>query len=125
MLVAAEDSGSGASSAAAVAAIISLAKAFDVRENPTDTLIFCAWPAAGGLDAYLAQPALPLADTRRILVLGHLSGPLTTAEQPPTQGVPTTRISGAPPAEGDTMDRLDYRTLESTVKTLHARVVAP
>ena len=125
VLVAAEDSGSGAASAAAVAAIISLGKAFDVRDTPTDTLIFCAWPATGGLEAWLTQPAMPMADLRRVILLSNLAGPIQTADQPPVQGRPTTRVSGLAPADNDTMDRLDYRALEAAVGDIYALVVAP
>lgn len=125
VLVAAEDRGTGAASAAAVAAIISLAKAFDVRDPPADTLLLCVWPAQGGAAAWLEQPAMPMADLRRVIVLAELAGPLQTAEQAPMQGAPLTRVSGHAPAETDTMDRLDYRALERAVRDVHALVVAP
>ncbi len=123
VLMAAEERGSGASSAAASAALISLAKSVDVSEPPADTLVFCVWPAEGGLDAYTANPAFPLADTRAALVLGPLSGALSEQAEALPGGAPLTRLAGEAPAEGDTMDRLDYRALAEQVRALHGRIV--
>lgn len=124
VLVAAEDPGSGASGAAAVAALISLAKAFDVPSPPTHTLVLCAWPATGGLDAYLSQPAFPLAYTLAVILLGPLSGEIRESAADPLGPAPVTRLAGQAPTEGDSMDRLDFRALAETVRALHARVVA-
>lgn len=122
ILVAAEERGSGASSAASTAALISLAKAFDVRETPMDTLVLCVWPAEGGLAAYAARPAFPMEKTRKVFVLGPLSGALVEERAALPSGRPYTRLSGTPPAEGDTMDRLDYRALAEQVRALYGQI---
>lgn len=119
VLVAAEDGGLGAADAAAVAALISLAKAVDVPEPPRDTLIVCAWPAEGGAALYAANPAFPLADTRAVFVLADWSGLIAGAPGEPLGGLAVTRLAGAAPAEGDSMDRLDFRALAEQVRALY------
>ena len=128
VVVAAEDAGSGASGAAAIAAVISLAKAYDIPAPPVDTLVFCLWPGEAGRQAYAAQPAVPLGDTRLLVVLGPLDGSALVEDSVLVGGTSAVRLQSAPrdwhgtPEDG--AERIDYRKLQQLVAELYGRTTA-
>jgi hypothetical protein len=128
VVVAAEDPGTGASGAASVAALISLAKAFDVARPPTDTIVFCVWPGEAGRAAFLAQPAVPLAEVRRLYVLGRWDGSPVVEVPLAAGGAAALRLES--PARDwhgtaeDGAERIDYRALQAQVGALYGRVTA-
>jgi hypothetical protein len=116
--------GLGASAAAATAALVSLAKAWDVPEPPARTVVFCATT----LEAYALEPAVPL-HTASHWVLGPLAGTELRAEAGPLLGgAATTLLSTGPDAlhgsAHDPFERLDWRGLADRVREVHARVLA-
>lgn len=123
VVVAAEDPGQGASGAAAVAMMISASKAFDRATAPTDTMIFCAWPAQGGRAAYAANPAFPLDHTNRVWIFGPVGPDLQELPGEPLGGAPVTEVGGTP-ASPDAMERLDFRALAERIRGLYPRLIA-
>ncbi|MCB9758236.1 MAG: hypothetical protein H6739_00210 [Alphaproteobacteria bacterium] len=132
LVVAALDQDNGADrSASSIAALISLAKAYDLPGKPEHTLVFCVWPEPDGLDAYLRAPAVPLEHTTAVLTLGPLSGSeeLRPVETQISYGGGKLRHlhlqSSAEPYHGtpdDRMERLDFRVLLQRVQRLHQAV---
>jgi hypothetical protein len=129
VVVAAEDAGTGASGAAAIAAVISLAKAFDIPAPPVDTLVFCVWPGQAGREAYAAQPAVPLNDTRLLIVLGPLDGSALVEDSVPVGTAAAVRLQSEPRdwhgTVQDGAERIDYRKLQQVVATLYVRTTTP
>lgn len=122
VVVAALDEGDGADqSAASIAALISLAKAFDVPETPKHTVLFCVLPEPGGLEAWLGAPAVPLQDTVALLTLGPLAGPSPVkVEELELGGARRVHVSSGPQAfhgtPDDTLVRVDYVELLERVR---------
>jgi len=113
-VVLALDEGSGAArSAAPVAAMISLAKTVDTPDRPDRSLLFCAAPS---VEAYLAAPAVPVADTHAMLSIGPLGGAELSSED---HASPLRRVhvQGRVPDE-DRMSLLDPRILVGHVRRL-------
>lgn len=123
-LIAAEDPGLGASGAAAGAALISFAKAYDVMTTPEHTLLLCYWSGEAGRAAFVREPAWPLDRLAQILILGPLAGEVQESADT-IGGRPAIRLSGAPPSGGDTLDLLDFRRLEALVRTYAPKQAAP
>ena len=120
------DLGSGARGGALpYAAAISLAKAFDVPQQPAQTVVICGAPAVGGLEAYAANPALQASSTKALFVVGPLDDKASAEAAGAAMGaIPTRRVTmtGALPPE-DRADDLDYRDVVVQVKALHGLLV--
>lgn len=114
-VVLALDEGHGAArSAAPVAAMISLAKSFDVPSKPDRSLLFCAAPS---VEAYLAAPALPVEETHAMLSIGPLGGAsLSSADH--AEPLRRVHVQGTMPEEDDRMSLLDSRILVGHVRRL-------
>ncbi len=124
LVLAASDGGVGAADAGGMAAVISVAKAFDITDLPQHTMVFCAWPAEGGLDGYLSTPAAPLDQTLRIVVLGSMDGAsLGESSRLVEAGTGTVEVlsvnAGVEDWHGtpdDRMERLDYTRMLQRVR---------
>ena len=127
VVVAALDTGAGAMGGAVpMAAIISLAKAWDVPAPPQETVILCVFPAEGGLEAYLARPAMPLDKTRAVLLVGALGGAklAETIGSPLGDGRRAALWSTGRAPEADPLDAVDYRVVRSQVQAIYAAIAA-
>ena len=120
---AALDQGSGAMGGAVPRAIlISLAKAWDTYEAPPRTLVFCGLAADGGLDDYLASPAQPLDQTRRVVTFGPLGGGDLERTDSERSGISYSHFSTRDERVGTDEDRIeavDYREILEQVKVLY------
>lgn len=122
LLFFAEDGGAGVRGGALpVASLISLAKAADILEPPTHTLLFCGAFGPGGLDAYALQPAFPLAKTLQIAEVGPLGdADVTGSPEAPLGGAPRQRYSTGPrPGDGGPEDRaeaVDFRRVSDQLR---------
>jgi hypothetical protein len=67
-------------STTAMAMVISLAKAWDVRQPPARTLLFCAWEGDAGLAAFSERPPIPAENIVSGVILGGEPPPLAGAE---------------------------------------------
>jgi hypothetical protein len=68
VLIVAQDAGDGAAdSAAPSAALISLAKSYDLNQPPPETLIFCAVSAQGGWETLWATPPVPQGNVKTLV----------------------------------------------------------
>lgn len=122
IVIAAIDAANGADeSASAIAALISLAKSFDVAQPPKHTMVFCVLPATDGIEFYLKSPAFPVEKTVALLTLGPMGGPKLSSEER-VVGVGLRRVhlsTGPDPVHGtpeDSMGRLDFRVLLRNVE---------
>jgi hypothetical protein len=78
------DQGLGAfESASGVAALISLAKSFDVRERPAQSIVFCVIAGNAGLRSLQAQPVVPPKTVRATFNLRPMGRRLPTNEKSP------------------------------------------
>lgn len=122
IVIAAIDAGNGADeSASAIAALISLAKSFDVAQPPKHTMVFCVLPAQGGVEAYVQAPAFPVEKTVALLTLGPMGGPkLASEESVVGAGLRRVHLSTGPDAvhgtPDDNMGRLDFRVMLRNVE---------
>jgi hypothetical protein len=134
VLIVAEDAGDGAGdSAAPTAALISLAKSYDLNQPPPETLIFCAVSAQGGWDTLWASPPVPQQSVKTLVVLGPLGEregftlTETTREAPggPMKGVfGTTGALALHEGPEDRMERLDYVGLTRDLLAVRAHIEA-
>ena len=67
-------------STTAMAMVISLAKAWDVRRPPARTLLFCAWEGEAGLAAFSDRPPIPAENIVSGVVLGGEPPSLSEAD---------------------------------------------
>lgn len=70
VVAAQDDIGAPGRSTTAMAMVISLAKAWDVRRPPARTLLFCAWEGDAGRAAFQQSPPIPAADIVGGVMLG-------------------------------------------------------
>lgn len=134
VLIVAEDAGDGAGdSAAPTAALISLAKSYDLNQPPPETLIFCAVSATGGWDTLWASPPTPQQSVKTLVVLGPLGERegFTLAEL--TREAPGGPLRGVLASTGalalhegpeDRMERLDYVGLVTSLLAVRAHIEA-
>lgn len=124
IVIAALDEDDGADrSASAIAALISLAKAFDLPEAPKHTVLFCVLPEPSGLEAWVSAPAVPLADTVAILTLGPVGGPeALSVEEGELAGVRRIHVSSGPMdfhgTPEDKMSRVNFVQLLERVRQI-------
>jgi hypothetical protein len=104
VLVAAEDDG-GTEGAVALAALISLAKAWDVQRPPPKTLLFCAWAGEDGARAFAGAPPAPLRAIGAAIRVGGDAGAL------PGLSLQQIDIGEIPDQPGD----VDFRALRERV----------
>jgi len=104
VLLGAEDDG-GLRGTLALAALISLAKAWDVQRPPPKTLLFCAWEGEAGAKALAGAPPAPLSGIGAAFRLGGAAGAL------PGLRVEEVDLGVIPAGEGD----VDYRALRERV----------
>jgi hypothetical protein len=124
------DSGAGAAHGAVpLTALIALAKSFTGREKPSYTLLFCAVPEPGGLDAYAATPPIPLDRTVGVYTLGPFAdGQLRTAPASPVGSAPRVALTTAKvpdPGPADRAEAVDFRRLLDRVRQVRAWVARP
>lgn len=99
-----------AASTGAMALVISIAKAWDVRTPPERSVLFCVAEGAAGLALFEGKPPVPEA---------HLSGVVIGAESALLDGV----LIEAAQAGGD-VSALDFRTLYRDTQRVEGRVRA-
>lgn len=124
------DSGAGAAHGAVpLTALIALAKSFTGPEKPAYTLILCAVPQPGGLDAYAATPPVPLDRTVGVYTLGPFAdGQLRTAVAPPLGPAPRVSLTTAKvpePGPDDRAEAVDFRRLLDRVRQVRTWVARP
>ena len=125
VVVVALDRGTGAGDGAlSLAALISLAKAFDVAESPRNTVVLCALPADGWADHWLDQPPVPPDATAAFFILGPVDGEAISALPGPMVGsISTIRATtGALDLHGtdeDRIERIDYRTVARHLRDVY------
>ena len=134
VLIVAQDAGDGAGdSAAPTAALISLAKSYDLNQPPPETLIFCAVSAQGGWETLWATPPVPQGNVKTLVVLGPLGEKegftLTETQLEAPGGVlrgVLASTSKQAPHDGpeDRMERLDYVGLVTDLLAVRAHVEA-
>jgi len=73
VVAAQDDVDASGRSTTAMAMVISLAKAWDVRRPPPRTLLFCAWEGEAGRAAFMQSPPVPAADIVGGVMLGTRS----------------------------------------------------
>lgn len=130
VVVLALDHGAGAvGGAAPMAALVSLAKAWDTPKPPPRPVMLCGLFGGSTAELYGQKPPVPLASTASILQLGDLGGPtLSTALSARIDGVlvrvlstDTDTVRGS--AE-DRVEAIDYRLLAAQVREIHGHVIA-
>ena len=134
VLIVAQDAGDGAGdSAAPTAALISLAKSYDLNQPPPETLIFCAVSAQGGWETLWATPPVPQSAVKTLLVLGPLGekeGFTLTETQLEAPGgalggvLASTGKKALHDGPEDRMERLDYVGLVTNLLAVRAHVEA-
>lgn len=134
VLIVALDAGDGAGdSAAPTAALISLAKSYDLNQPPPETLIFCAVSAEGGWETLWATPPVPQQTVKTLVVLGPLGEKEGFTLTELTREAPGGAIRGALASTGalalhdgpeDRMERLDYVGLVRDLLAVRAHVEA-
>lgn len=106
ILITAQDQGLGAyESASGVAGLISLAKSFDVRERPVQSLIFCVIAGKAGLRALELNPVVPPDSVLATFVLGPM-------------GIDKNDQQKSPGPKGD----LDFRILLDEIRQIRVRI---
>ncbi len=100
------DHGLGAfESASGIAALISLAKSFDVRERPAHSVVFCVVAGEAGQKALAANPVVPPGSVRATFDLGPMG-----------QHVPDNEKSPGPNQD------LDFRILLEEVRQIRLEI---
>ena len=116
VVLALDEGGGAASSGAQVAALISLAKTYDVPQNPPKSLLFCTAPS---VEAYFAKPAWPADKTLALLTLGPLAGPELSSEDSEVEGVRRVHLHSGPVApENDRMSLVDGRVVLKRIERI-------
>lgn len=128
VLIGAIDPGRGAGAAdAPVAAVISLAKAWDLNAPPAHTLLFCAWSQQGGLEQLRASSPVPWDRLRLVVTFGPMGdkGPLQLNDGT-LDGRPHLHVStGERPEHGgpeDRMEALHFAVMAEQLREVHSRV---
>ena len=134
VLIVALDAGDGAGdSAAPTAALISLAKSYDLNQPPPETLIFCAVSAQGGWETLWATPPVPQSTVKTLVVLGPLGEKEGFTLTETTREAPGGALKGVLASTGeqalhdgpeDRMERLDYVGLVTDLLAVRAHVEA-
>lgn len=130
VLVGAVDAGAGADAGhGVVAALISLAKAFDLNAPPRHTLIFCAWSQVGGLERLRAATPVPWERLRLVVTLGPLGGegPVQLSEGTLDGRPHLHATTGARPEHGGPEDRVEalhYEAMVGHLRQVHGLVEA-
>jgi hypothetical protein len=106
ILITTKDSGVGAyESASGVAGLISLAKSFDVRDRPAQSLIFCVIAGDVGVGALDLNPVVPPESVRATFKLGPMGVDLNAQEKSP-----------------DPKEDLDFRILLDEIRQIRVRI---
>ena len=134
VLIVAQDAGEGAGdSAAPTAALISLAKSYDLNQPPPETLIFCAVSATGGWETLWAKPPVPQATVKTLVVLGPLGEKEGFTLTEARFEAPGGALSGVLASTGalalhdgdeDRMERLDYVGLVTDLLAVRTHIEA-
>jgi hypothetical protein len=134
VLIVALDAGDGAGdSAAPTAALISLAKSYDLNQPPPETLIFCAVSAQGGWETLWATPPVPQNTVKTLVLLGPLGEKEGFTLTETTREAPGGALKGVLASTGalalyegeeDRMERLDYVGLVTDLLAVRAHVEA-
>jgi hypothetical protein len=134
VLIVALDAGDGAGdSAAPTAALISLAKSYDLNQPPPETLIFCAVSAQGGWETLWATPPVPQDTVKTLVVLGPLGEREGFTLTETAREAPGGALRGVVASTGaqtlhdgpeDRMERLDYVGLVTDLLAVRAHVEA-
>ena len=123
VVVLALDEGGGAMrSGAQVAALISLAKTYDVPEPPARSVLFCTAPS---VQAYLAKPAWPPDKTVALLTLGPIAGSHLGSEESEHEGIRRVHLDSGPVLpENDRMSLVDGRVVLARVEIVREALEA-
>ena len=117
LLAVEDDPAEPGGSTAALAMLISLAKAWDTRLPPARTILFCAWEGSAGFEALVAAPPVPWGTVQTALLLGE------TERTVPEVAFDTTALGFLGPVLGLDFQAVQQRTLEVD-EDLRRRVTA-
>jgi len=113
LLVAVQDSADEpARSTAGMAMLISLAKAWDTRRSPPQTILFCAWEGDDGFAAFTAAPPVSLDSIDAGWVLGGPSQPLAAGTQLERHALKV----------GKSVDALNFERLQESTRAVEGSV---
>ena len=113
VLVAVEDAADEpARSTAGMAMLISLAKAWDTRRPPPQTILFCAWEGDDGFAAFTAAPPVSLDSIDAGWVLGGPSQPLAAGTQLERHALKV----------GKSVDALNFERLQESTRAVEGTV---
>jgi hypothetical protein len=122
VVLALDEGGGSASSGAQVAALISLAKTFDVPAQPARSVLLCAAPS---VEAYLAKPAWPPDKTVALLTLGPLAGQELSSTESEVAGIRRVHLDSGPVLpENDRMSLVDGRVVLARIEAVREALEA-
>ncbi len=125
ILLAALDPGIGTLSAVPVAGLINLSAAFDTREAPMHTMVFCVLPEAGGFTGFPSRSPIPVAQLLEAFLVGTLTGSAIDSSPGPIIGpIQSQLLHSGPlsPVLSDDIGQLDYDTIRARVADIYLRV---
>ena len=125
ILVAALDPGIGTLSAVPVAGLINLSAAFDTREAPMHSMVFCVLPEAGGFTGFPSRSPVPVGQLLDAFLMGTLTGTdLDSSAGPKIGPIRSHLLHSGPlsPEQSDDIGQLDYDTIRARVADIYSRV---
>jgi len=125
ILLAALDPGIGTLSAVPVSGLINLSAAFDTREAPMHSMVFCVLPEAGGFTGFPSRSPVPVGQLLDAFLIGTLTGgELDTTPGPLIGPIQSKLLHSGPlsPELSDDIGQLQYETIRARVADIYLRV---